>query len=160
MKLNIRNKLLLAFAAVVLLTGIVGYIGYDSANKINTMLNTMYDNHLQGLVYLKNSVIDLYGARVALRSSMLTTDIQLTNEQVKLAHDYEAKFEEDMASYEKTIVTDQARQIYEQAMNDFEEYNIVSGSALDLAAQNKNDEAARIMWEAAPVAKSIEELNE
>ncbi len=156
MKLNIRNKLLLAFSAVVLLTAIVGYIGYDSANKINTMANTMYENHLQGMVDLKNSVIDLYTARVALRSAMLTTDSQLTNEQVKLAHEFEAKFEEDMASYQKTIVTDQAREIYQQVMKDFESYKAASSQALDLAAQNKNEEAAQIMWDAAPLAKSIE----
>ena len=66
MKFNIRNKLLLAFAAVLLLTGIIGYIGYDATNRINTMTNTMYENHLRGIVDLKNAVIDLYTARTAL----------------------------------------------------------------------------------------------
>jgi methyl-accepting chemotaxis protein len=161
MKLNIRNKLLLAFAAIVLMTGVVGYIGYDSAKRINTMTNTMYDNHLQGIVDLKNAVISLYTARTALRSAMLTGDVQLTDEQVKLAQEQNAKFEEDMAAYQKTIVTDQARQIYEKVMKDFGAYKVESSKALNLAAQNKNTEAAEVMWAAAPLAKSIEEsMNE
>jgi methyl-accepting chemotaxis protein len=157
MKLNIRNKLLIAFAAVVMLTGIVGYIGYDSANRINTMTNTMYDNHLQGIADLKNAVIHLYTARTALRSAMLTDDLQLTEEQVQLAKDSEARFEEDMASYQETIVTDGARQIYEKVIKDFEDYKVESSKALDLAGQNKNTEAAQIMWAAAPLARSIED---
>src|SRR5512133_279222 len=110
MKLNIRNKLLLAFAAVLLLTGVIGYIGYDAANRINTMTNSMYNDHLRGIVDLKNAVIDLYTARTALRSSMLTTDLQLTTQQIKLAHEKNSKFEEDMAAYEKTGMTDTQRQ--------------------------------------------------
>ena len=161
MKLNIRNKLLLAFAAVVILTGIVGYIGYDSANRINTMLNTMYENHLQGLVYVKNAEIDLYDIRVGLRGSMLTNDVELTNQQIKSAKDAEAKFKEDMAAYEKTIITDTARQTYQEVMKDYEEYKIASGKALDLASKNQNEAAAQIMWDAAPLAKSLEDaMNE
>lgn len=157
MKLNIRNKLLMAFAAVVMLTGIVGYIGYDSANRINTMTDTMYDNHLQGIVDLQNAVIHLYTARTALRSAMLTDDLQLTEEQVQLAKDSETRFGENMAGYQKTIVRDQERQIYEKVIKDFEDYKVESSKALDLAAQNKNAEAAQIMWAAAPLARSIED---
>ena len=156
MKLNIRNKLLLAFAAVVLLTGVVGYIGYDAAYRIKTMTDTMYDNHLQGIIELKNAVINLYTARTALRSSMLTNDPQLTDEQINLAHENNAKFEEHMISYEKTIVTDQARQMYQQIMKDYEEYMAASNKALDLAAANKNEEAAQIIWAAAPIVQAIE----
>lgn len=47
MKLNIRNKLLLAFAAVIVLTGVVGYIGYNSANKINTRFKLSAEQQLQ-----------------------------------------------------------------------------------------------------------------
>ena len=161
MKLNIRNKLLLAFAAVVVLTGVAGYIGYDATQRINTMTDAIYDNQLQAIVHLKNAVIDLYTARTALRSAMLTTDLQLTEEQIKLAHENNAKFKEDMVAVEKLIVTDQARQIYQQIMKDFEEYKVTSNNALDLAAENKNEEATQIMWAAAPITKSIEDsMNE
>ena len=130
MKLNIRNKLLLAFAAVVLLTGVIGYIGYDAANRINTLADTIYENHLQGIVNLKNAVIDLYSARTALRSSMLTTDAQLTEQQIKLAHEQNAKFEEDMTAYQKTIETDQARHAEEgrTELDDVERIRQVDGA--------------------------------
>src|SRR5690242_20382364 len=122
MKLNIRNKLLLAFAAVVLLTGVIGYIGYDSANRINTMSTTMYDNQLQAIIHVKNADIALHKIKVAVRSSMLTVDLQLTQEQVQATEDNEASFEKEMSSFEQLIVTDQARQSYQQAMKDYAGY--------------------------------------
>ena len=46
MKLNIRNKLFLAFAVILVLTGIVGYIGFSSASTIDLLNVDMYQNNL------------------------------------------------------------------------------------------------------------------
>lgn len=157
MKLNIRNKLLLAFAAVVLLTGVVGYIGYDSANRINTMTDTMYENQLQAIIHLKNAVIALHKVKVAVRSSMLTTDLQLTQEQVQAVQDNEAKFLEDMSAFEKLIVTDQARQSYQKAMKDYAKYKAIVERITKLSSQNKNEEAAQLLFtDGVPVANATE----
>ncbi len=156
MKLNIRNKLLLAFAAVLVLTGVVGYIGFDSANKINNMLNTLYENHLTGMKHLLNAEVDLYGVRMAVRSAALATDNQENQAQIQLANDYEAKFDTEMAAYEKTILTDEARQIYQQALSDYQAYKTATDEALNLANQNKNEEAAQAIRDAGAEATAIE----
>ncbi len=162
MKLNILNKLLLAFAAVLVLTGVVGYIGYDSADKINTMLNTMYENHLQGLIYVKNANIALGEVRIALRSAALATDEIENKAQVDIANENEAKFEAAMAEFEKTIVTEQARAAFEQTMQHYQEYKADADEIQNLALQNKNEEAAQVIRDggavAATVSDSITEL--
>lgn len=157
MKLNIRNKLLMAFAVVVIFTGIVGVVGYDSANKINSMLETMYSNHLQGLVHVEDSLVNLYVMRSAIRSSFLSTDPQFKQEQAMLVQTAEAHFEEDMAAYEVTIVTNEARQIYQELMIDYEIYKSSADEMLKLSAQNQTEEAIQILWDSSATAKAIED---
>jgi sensor histidine kinase regulating citrate/malate metabolism len=74
MKFNIRTKLLLAFAVVVVMTAVVGYIGVDSANNINNMLNTLYLNQTQSISYIKEVGIVMQEMRVALTRSVLFDD--------------------------------------------------------------------------------------
>jgi hypothetical protein len=38
MKFNIQAKLLFAFAVILIMTGIVGYVGYSGTNTINNDL--------------------------------------------------------------------------------------------------------------------------
>jgi methyl-accepting chemotaxis protein len=125
-------------------------------------LDAMYQNQLQAILHLKNAVIDLYNIKVSIRSAMLTTDLQLTDELVKLASDSEVKFKEDMTAYEKLIITEQARKTYGQAMKDYAEYEAVANKILDLAAVNKNEEAAQLLFsEAVPLANAVEDsMNE
>jgi hypothetical protein len=47
MKLNSRNKLILAFAAVIMLTGVVGYIGYDTdGRRVKQTIDSTITNYL------------------------------------------------------------------------------------------------------------------
>jgi methyl-accepting chemotaxis protein len=155
--MNIRNKLLLAFAGVLVLTAVVGYIGYDSANKINTMLNTMYENHLQGLMDVKNAQVALYRLRVAGRDAALSYDSQDIQAQIDLGRKYETNFESYMADYEKTIITDQARQTYQQAMEDYQAYKNDADQVFSNADQSKNQEAVQVIRDGVPVAQAIDQ---
>ncbi|MHB1416627.1 MAG: MCP four helix bundle domain-containing protein, partial [Chloroflexota bacterium] len=46
MKLNIMTKLLAGFAAVLVLTGIVGWIGINNLNTVSGLMDGMYVNQL------------------------------------------------------------------------------------------------------------------
>jgi methyl-accepting chemotaxis protein len=155
--MDIRNKLLLAFASVLVFTGVVGYAGFDSANKINGMLNTLYENHLQGLVYVKDAMANLDGIRLAVRSGVLATDDQEIMAQVKIAEELEAKFESNMAAFEALIVTDEAREIFTQAMTDYDAYIVEADKVLQLAAENKDEEANQTIRDAGVVAAAVGE---
>lgn len=155
MKFNIRNKLLLAFAGVLILTGIIGYTGYNSTNTINGLLNTIYENHLQGLMHVKNAEIALGNIRVSLRSAALTTNAADVQAQVDAANQYEAEFEAEIAEYEKTIVTEEARAVFAQAMDDYQAYKETADYIEELAVQNKNEEAAQAIRDGAAVAEAI-----
>ncbi|NUM49287.1 MAG: MCP four helix bundle domain-containing protein, partial [Anaerolineales bacterium] len=157
MKLNIRNKLLLAFALIVMFTGGVGFIGYDSTNKINQMLNTMYDNHLAGVVHVQKSLVSLYSIRAAVRSTLLATTEQQKQEQEIIIQAAVASFEENMAAYEETIVTDQARTIYKQLMVDFGIYVENANDILQLSNENQNEAAVQLLWDTSLIAKAIED---
>ena len=157
MKMSIRNKLMFAFAAVLVFTGIVGAIGFTSANNLNTMLNTLFDNHLQGLVYAKNAEIALNGVRVAVRSAALTNNHQETLAHVNTARDFDTKFREDMTKFEELILTDEARAVFQKAMKDYEAYDAAVAESLALAEQKNTEEAAEKIWAAGAVAQAIEE---
>ena len=156
MKLNIRNKLLLAFAAIIVLTGIVGYIGYDSANKINTMLNTMYENQLHGLMDVKNAQVEVYRLRVAVRDAVLSNDRQDIQTQVELGQQSETNFESYMADYEKTILSDDARQVFQQAMQDYRSYRSDADEVFSYADQGKTQQAVQVIRDGGPVVQKLD----
>ena len=55
---KIGKKLLTAFGAVVLLTGVVGFVGLNNMSEINDMLNEMYEMHMVVLSSNKNANIN------------------------------------------------------------------------------------------------------
>ncbi|MCB9134510.1 MAG: MCP four helix bundle domain-containing protein [Anaerolineales bacterium] len=157
MKLNIHNKLLLAFATVLIFTGIVGYVGYDSANTIHTMMDTMYNNHLKGLADVQDALVHLYVIRSAVSSSLLSTDPQFKQEQIIAVQAAEINFEENMVRYETTIITEEARHIFQQLMIDYAIYKSSADEMLNLSVQNQTEEAIQILWDSSSTAQAIED---
>ena len=141
MKLNIRDKLFLAFAAVLVMTGVVGFIGVSSTNTVNTMLNELYLNQTQGISYIKQATIDFYGVRIAIRSAILTSDPTEVDTQAKKITDYDARFRADTAEFEKRLQDDNDHKQFTEMLADYETYMKETGEILRLAREGKDTEA-------------------
>ncbi len=74
MKLNIRNKLLLAFAAVLVLTGIVGYAGFSGSNTLNSLTVDIFEQHLTPLKLVNYASLQMMYYARSLRDYLIETD--------------------------------------------------------------------------------------
>jgi hypothetical protein len=72
--LSVRAKLLASFAAICVITGIVGTIGVMKMSQINQMLNTLYERELQGVSYAKEIARGTAAIGRDTRQSVLETD--------------------------------------------------------------------------------------
>lgn len=157
MKFNIRTKLLLAFATVVFFTGLVGFLGASSADKINTMLNELYSAHFEGLSSIKDAVIILYKIRLETRSALLFDNPKQIENQANLVHSYEARLEEKMAAFSETITSEEERAAYLQAQADFVTYKTRVEEILTLATQGQKEEALQLSLNSTKVIIAIED---
>ena len=71
--LKIGNKLLAGFLIVSAITGLVGGMGIKNMKDIDDMLNTLYQNELLGLSYLKDANINLVYLHRAEKNAILST---------------------------------------------------------------------------------------
>ena len=146
MKLNIRNKLLLAFVAVLVLTGIVGYIGYSSTNTMNSLIADMFNNNLTPikLVASANEQMLLYSR--GLRDYIIQTDqadMDATKAKIDSA---EKKMKEYLDEYRKTDLSDQEKELLQQFDAAWAEFLPIEKQVIEHAGANDNVEAARIMY--------------
>ncbi len=74
MKLNIRNKLLAAFGAVLMLTAVVGWIGISQAGLINDRSEQMYSDDVVMLTHVAKLVQDTILVRAKVLAHILSTD--------------------------------------------------------------------------------------
>ncbi len=152
MKLNIRNKLFLAFAVVLVMTGIVGFVGNNSTNTVNNMLNDLYLNQTRSISHVKEATIDLYGIRTSVRSVVMAEDPDEIKAEIQRVADFDAKLHANLAEYEKQIRTEEDRKMFEEVVQVYEAYKASVDQILVLAKQNKDAEAAAMIQEAKQTA--------
>lgn len=108
MKLNIRNKLLLGFLAVLVLTGLVGGLGIMSMSRIDALDTTLYENHLIGSNLAQE--MRFYNAAIGrdYRQAILyIDDKEIVNSNLEAIAEWQTGIDENMAQLEKLILSEE-----------------------------------------------------
>jgi hypothetical protein len=74
MKLNIRNKLFLAFAAILVLTGVVGVFAVNTLGTVDRNSSEMYSNQFKALYYAEEANKDLIYMGRQIRQAVIFID--------------------------------------------------------------------------------------
>ena len=158
MKSGIRNQLTIAFGVMVILTVIVAYIGYSSANSINTTLDTMYNNQTQSISYIKQANIDIYGIRVAIRQAMLDTDKSSVKSDLRKISDGDVLVQSDLAQFQKLIVSDDVRTSFNGLQTAYTSYfGEITGKVIPLLSTNHITKAELAMNNASTFANQVDQ---
>ncbi|MCZ7603992.1 MAG: methyl-accepting chemotaxis protein [Melioribacteraceae bacterium] len=120
--LKISRKLFTAFTAIILLTGVVGFVGLNNMAEINRMLNEMYELHMVGLASNQDANINLVYYDRALRAYILATDEAERQQRLSEMNGFEAGFKEYMKQVEKTLVLAEVKEKFAKIIPAFEEY--------------------------------------
>jgi methyl-accepting chemotaxis protein len=142
MKLNLRAKLLLAFLVVLLCTAAVGLVGINSANSINNMLNTMYENQTTALNLLQGASINLYEIRLNVRAAVMARSEADVLSSTKTARASIVEFEKKMTAAERLLLTDEGQAAYQDVMKDFAAYTTLVEEIMTLTEQGEMEQAA------------------
>ncbi len=106
MKINIRTKLLFAFGAILVLTGIVGAVGIYSLNDISRLDSELYQNHLLAVNYAQEASKGLIYTGRALRHALIFIDQpDIVTTELQVVSTKQAYVDEQLSKLETLVLT-------------------------------------------------------
>jgi methyl-accepting chemotaxis protein len=159
MKMNIRNKLLLAFAAILVLTGIVAYTGYNAASTIDAQLTSIYESHLVPIKLIGYANANaLYYAR-ALRDYNAETNQGKMDTISSQMDGYEKQINTYLSEYRRNSLTDTEKQMLAQFDQLWLEYKSIAQKAMAARYKGENALATQIILnEALPKYSEVDKI--
>jgi methyl-accepting chemotaxis protein len=158
MKLNIRNKLLLELAVILILMAIIGGIGIYGANAINNMINNMYLNNLQPIrqVAVANQYL-IYYERDLL--AHVNANDNATMDQLVMAMNADEKqMKALLDEYRLTDLTDREKTLLTQFDAGWLKYRAVADRVIVLSSSDKPaDAVALVEGEAKTTAQAVDD---
>ncbi|NJN93648.1 MAG: methyl-accepting chemotaxis protein [Anaerolineales bacterium] len=132
MKLNIRNKLLLGFLAVLVLTGLVGGVGIMSMGRMDALDTFMYENHLIGsnLAQEMRYYIAAIG-RDYRHAIIFIDDKEIVNSKLEAIAKWQAGTDENMAQLENLIISEEGRAKWVAAQKSWEALKVELSPVLE-----------------------------
>src|SRR5208283_1243565 len=83
-----------------------GYEGIGAASSLNSMLDTLYERHLLGTIYIQEMQIAVATIGRDIRESLLVTDTAVRQQTVQKVREQFGALEEVTASAERNLVSD------------------------------------------------------
>jgi methyl-accepting chemotaxis protein len=149
MKLNIRNKILLAFGVLLVSAGVVGYTGFSSTNTMASLISSMYKNNLTPIKLVNYANIQmLYYAR-SLRDYIIETDPAKMDAIGVKMDGYLAKAEEYMDAYRSTDISVKEKELMPAFDTAWAAYLQLSSKAMAANYKGDNTESLRLLYEEA-----------
>jgi methyl-accepting chemotaxis protein len=146
MKLNIRNKMLLGFAAVLISTVLVGLFAVNQLSTINAGSKTMYSDQLQSVYYAQEATTNLvYMGRSILQAVVFIDDPTKVSEQLSEIEADKADMTKDLDSLTPLLATDQGKALLTDAntkLNNY--YDMLSTVSTAVKAGNAADAKTKL----------------
>ncbi len=134
--LKLGKKLVFSFLLLSALTFIVGFQGLSNMSNLNDMLNSLYQNEMQGLSFIKEGNINLINYSRAERNLLLAST-QEQRDNFKNAMDgYQQDLESQLAKAQPLIKTEEGKNLIRQFQNAWNDYKKVSDEIVSMALQD------------------------
>lgn len=135
--LKVSTKLITAFLAVALITGIVGAIGIHNMGEIDEMAERMYTKELLGLSYVKSADIELlYIGRAERNYLLATTDAERAHQRKKL-EEYKAAYQTQLDAARELFYTEKGKAVFKSLDDANADWLTIQEQVIDLAANDK-----------------------
>ncbi|MDD2309020.1 MAG: MCP four helix bundle domain-containing protein [Desulfuromonadaceae bacterium] len=143
--LKIGTKLISGFVLVALIAGVIGLIGIQKIQQINEADTKLYEKMTVPLGELADIAVSFQRLRINLRDIVATNDKQ---EMLKIADNIKklrAETTEKQDAFEKTILNDEGRKLFDDYKKNREIYAGVFVRILALAEADKDAEAIALL---------------
>ncbi|MGI5836170.1 MAG: methyl-accepting chemotaxis protein [Chloroflexota bacterium] len=163
MRLTIQTKLMAGFLAVLMLTGIVGYLGISNIGAVGGLMTSMYEDRLVTVENLNAATISLHRMRVNILEHLIADDIARMDEVEKKIADYEIDIQSRINKYSKTTITQEEKEWLAKCQASWPAYQAVKDDIIKLN-RDGNDEQAMALFTGegrqrlAPVQEALQQL--
>jgi len=106
--LKVSTKLVGGFFIVALIAGLIGYVGIQSAKKLNRLNNNLYTNNLVALDAIDNISLDMANMRLFVRTMQSANESEMKT-QFAAFEEAKANFEKNIGIVEAAMTTPEAR---------------------------------------------------
>ncbi|HBP63306.1 MAG TPA: methyl-accepting chemotaxis protein [Desulfosporosinus sp.] len=145
---GIRIKLLLGFLVVLILTSLVGCVGYYGVYKINSGAEELGEHWLKASNALSKVVEDTEDTRRALLLGYTVRANAIDYQNTKTSfRSYKIKWENDFTTYEKYVTTPEGKERNEATRKSFSNYMIDVDQVWKLLEEGKDVEAQPLLTE-------------
>ncbi len=146
MNYGIRIKLLLGFLVVLILTMLVGGVGYYGVNKIGRDAEVLGGHWLKATVALAHVVEDTEDTQRTLLLGFTMHDDAINYQNFKTNfRSYKIKWQNDFATYEKYLTTEEEKARYVAMQKSFDAYMLDADQVWKLLDEGKGVEARPIL---------------
>jgi len=149
--LGIRNKLLIAFTIVALLSGVVGLIGITSIKTVDKDYQELYENAGVALSDLSDVYVYTEKNRSLVRDILLDKSGD-RSKYVNAIKENDKIIEESLKKFEKSMLTEVGRNDYKRLKDNMDKYRVVRDRVIDLALAHQHDQAMVMMYGEAVVS--------
>ncbi|MHC1747005.1 MAG: methyl-accepting chemotaxis protein [Cellulosilyticaceae bacterium] len=144
-KLTIKNKLIMAFTfllSVILVIGVYSEKTIEDVNKRLTEITMLAIPGIQSSGDINTMTSDY---RILEFNHIIATSNESMNELEKLMQEKRDEINKELIAYEKTIIANEDREIYNTVQGEWGKYLEISKTVIDLSRQLKTEEARKIM---------------
>lgn len=143
--MKIGARIIIGFLIGALLSGVVGFISVKNLKEMEASEKDMYEKVTVAIADLQEISMSYQRMRVNTRDVILANtpeDIAAKKDRIYMWKD---RMEKALPKFEKTIVKDDIRQLYNEFLTVNTEYQKYLEQFVGAAVQNKDDEALAIM---------------
>ncbi|MDP4117050.1 MAG: MCP four helix bundle domain-containing protein, partial [Bacteroidota bacterium] len=143
--LRIKVKLMISFLIVALISGLIGYIGYNGITIIANNQDDLYSNRLLAFENLATVESSILTARGDIRSANDAKTPEGKQKYIASVKDNAAKADEAFASYIQTKLTSAEEKYCKIFQENWDLYKTERDKAIPLILDNQSDEALIVL---------------
>ncbi|MDD5286254.1 MAG: MCP four helix bundle domain-containing protein [Desulfuromonadaceae bacterium] len=143
--LKISVKLLSAFIIVALIAAVIGVVGIIKLKVLDDNGEKMYSKITVPISQLQDLSTAFQRLRVNVRDVIIATSPEEVNKYAKRIQELRGEIDKAAAEFEKTILTDEGKKMFEEFKRTRTAYGPVVDKMLQLALANQDKEALALM---------------
>ena len=160
---NTATKLMLSFACMALLAGVVGYQGIRSMGTLDELLKSMYEKHALGSANIQEAHLQILKASRGVSNAVIDgvfNDQKALEGRMANRKKYTAAFEKELGEFKTRIVRPEVRALTLETEKLVKELGDKEERLMEQVKANKLKEAHAALGELRKLANEVEEKTE
>jgi len=144
--MKLGAKLIVGFALVALITGIVGTLGIYNLSNTNDEYSKLYEDFGIPLGYIANASIDYQQIRVELRNIVLAQDSEKREAIVKKIENYDSAMQQELDKFKDSLKTKEGNTAYTNLLKALADYKPAQTEIIKSATAGDLNKAETILF--------------